>query len=248
MPLTSLTGERISRRAWVPPWVWHEHAARYHFAARYVADKTVVDCACGEGWGSAVFLRAGAKRLVALDRSISAIAQTRARDGAAHVTAAVCCATALPLPDGSADTYIALETLEHLDDPAAFLIEVVRVLKPSGIFICSTPNRRVTNPGRSIAERPWNRFHLREYTPRELTELLSATFRHVELHGQNPCHSLKLRGLEYVGRCWPPVAVALHQLMKLPAFLFDRPEHHAVHPLNGGREHEYLVAVCRGPR
>jgi hypothetical protein len=36
--------------------------------------------------------------------------------------------------------------------------------------------------------------------------------------------------------------------MKLPRFLFDRLEHHAVERQQEGWEYEYLVAVCREPR
>ncbi len=40
------------------------------------------------------------------------------------------------------DLYVSLETIEHLDDDAAFLREVVRVLDQGGTLICSTPRPR----------------------------------------------------------------------------------------------------------
>lgn len=48
----------------------------------------------------------------------------------------------IPWPDASFDVVTADNVLEHLDDPAAVLREVARVLKPGGTFLAKTPNRR----------------------------------------------------------------------------------------------------------
>jgi SAM-dependent methyltransferase len=45
----------------------------------------------------------------------------------------------LPFPDGAFDVVVALEVIEHLIDPDAFLDEIVRVLAPGGAVILSTP-------------------------------------------------------------------------------------------------------------
>lgn len=45
----------------------------------------------------------------------------------------------LPFPDGSFDVVVALEVIEHLLDPDAFLDEIARVLAPGGCVILSTP-------------------------------------------------------------------------------------------------------------
>ena len=46
-------------------------------------------------------------------------------------------------------------------DDAAYVAEARRVLRRGGAFLCSTPNRVLTNPGTT---KPFNPFHLREYT------------------------------------------------------------------------------------
>lgn len=45
----------------------------------------------------------------------------------------------LPFPDGVFDVVVALEVIEHLLDPDAFLDEIARVLAPDGCVILSTP-------------------------------------------------------------------------------------------------------------
>ena len=46
----------------------------------------------------------------------------------------------LPFPDGGFDLVLAIEILEHLESPRAFLREIFRVLKPGGLAVLSTPN------------------------------------------------------------------------------------------------------------
>jgi ubiquinone/menaquinone biosynthesis C-methylase UbiE len=46
----------------------------------------------------------------------------------------------LELDDASVDIFFAGEAIEHVDDVAAFLDEVYRILKPEGLVILTTPN------------------------------------------------------------------------------------------------------------
>ncbi|MEP6995498.1 MAG: methyltransferase domain-containing protein [Acidobacteriota bacterium] len=72
------------------------------------------------------------------------------------------------LPTDAFDVVVSVEVLEHVEDDAAFVREVHRVLKPSGIFLMTTPNGDFvpnTNPD-----------HKRHYTRLQLTERLRASF------------------------------------------------------------------------
>ena len=46
----------------------------------------------------------------------------------------------LPLQDAEADAVLALEIIEHLENPRYFLREIARVLRPGGALVLSTPN------------------------------------------------------------------------------------------------------------
>jgi SAM-dependent methyltransferase len=47
---------------------------------------------------------------------------------------------AFPFDDGSFDVTMAIEILEHLENPRRFLRELARTLRPGGVAIVSTPN------------------------------------------------------------------------------------------------------------
>lgn len=45
------------------------------------------------------------------------------------------------LPDGLGDVVVAVETVEHLENPRAFVRELVRLTKPGGWVVVTTPNQ-----------------------------------------------------------------------------------------------------------
>lgn len=46
-----------------------------------------------------------------------------------------------PLPDECADVVVSVETIEHLENPRAFMRELVRLSKPGGRVVVTTPNQ-----------------------------------------------------------------------------------------------------------
>jgi SAM-dependent methyltransferase len=71
-----------------------------------------------------------------------------------------------------ADLVISFETIEHVTDPAGFLIQIHRNLKPRGSFILSTPNNPSGAPPRYAD-------HVREYSLAEMAGLMEASGFHV---------------------------------------------------------------------
>jgi 2-polyprenyl-3-methyl-5-hydroxy-6-metoxy-1,4-benzoquinol methylase len=49
--------------------------------------------------------------------------------------------THIPLADAMADVVVAVETIEHLENPRAFFREMVRLAKPGGWAVMTTPNQ-----------------------------------------------------------------------------------------------------------
>jgi SAM-dependent methyltransferase len=233
----------------LPIWVRNEHLARWRFAAGLVPAKVVVDCACGTGAGSAIFAEAGASQVYAYDLSERAVEQARQRCAPfPHVVVQQASGLSLPLAGASIDMFVSLETIEHIDDDAAFLREIVRVLTPVGTLICSTPNRSITMPGKVLTDRPWNPFHVREYNQQEFATLLRERFRTVRLLGQNARSAWRVGLLEEFGRRLPGhVGGRVNSVLKLPRLAYDRESHHRVRELPGRGTCEYLVAVCSDP-
>lgn len=104
----------------------------------------------GAGFGRHVFecARRGAD-VVALDYAEDEVVQTRATLGAMVDGGEIDInrfkgvlrgdATKLPFDDGAFDVVITSEVLEHIQDDVAAIAEMVRVLKPGGMFAATVP-------------------------------------------------------------------------------------------------------------
>lgn len=107
--------------------------------------------AVGPGPGDALDAGMGPGRLVAelaecgwrvsgIDISASMVELARRRVPSARERLSVGSIDALPFADRSFDRVAAIGVVEYLDDPAAGLAELVRVLRPDGLLVISMPN------------------------------------------------------------------------------------------------------------
>jgi SAM-dependent methyltransferase len=105
------------------------------------ADDVVVDVGSGDG-GLSCFCARTASEVILVDtdqaRLERAVARVRAEQGAA-ARGEVADAAGLPLPDGVASKVVCTEVLEHLDDPAKALAELVRIGRPGALYLISVP-------------------------------------------------------------------------------------------------------------
>lgn len=169
------TGERMIPALSGRETFW-EHVERYRFVIPFVTDRQVLDIACGEGYGAASMMRAGAQSVIGIDLSPEACAHAKFRYG---IDARVGEAQNIPLDKESVDVVVSFETIEHVPDPAVFLQECRRVLRPGGKLIISTPNKSVY---KTIT--PNNPYHCSEMEIGDFRGLLQVHFSTIRLYGQ----------------------------------------------------------------
>ena len=175
------TGERFIPDADPDSELEMEHLLRYQAVVGLAAGKAVLDAASGEGYGSAL-IAGQAREVVGLDVDPQAVAQAQVkypRPNLAFVRGSV---ERLPFPDARFDLVVSFETIEHVHPEAqeAFLVEIKRVLRPGGLLVMSTPDRRL------YSDRPGyrNQFHLREFYRQEFEDFLHRWFSEVRLWEQ----------------------------------------------------------------
>ncbi len=158
----------------LPPERTELHLRRYELALPYAAGKRVVDCACGVGYGAAMLLeQGGAGSVVGLDIDPRAVDYASRRYGRVGLTFRTASATATGLADRWADVVTSFETIEHVEDPAAAIDELARILVRGGTLILSTPN-------------DWGvtEHHAHSFTRESLAALLEPRFADLRWFGQ----------------------------------------------------------------
>lgn len=150
-----------------------EHLHRYSLAAGFVAGKTVLDMASGEGYGSNL-LALHASSVTGVDVSGEAVAHASAKYKRKNLSYVCGSADKIPLQDSSFDVAVSFETLEHLTQQDAMLSEIKRVLKKDGLLIMSTPDRM------NCSDKPGfnNIYHVKELYLEEFRALIKRHFKH----------------------------------------------------------------------
>jgi 2-polyprenyl-3-methyl-5-hydroxy-6-metoxy-1,4-benzoquinol methylase len=85
----------------------------------------------------------------------------------------------VPLPDSEADVVAAVETIEHLENPRAFVRELVRLVRPGGWVVVTTPNQlSLLSKLTLVFKNQFNAF-LDSCYPAHLTALLESDLRRI---------------------------------------------------------------------
>ena len=156
--------------------IQREHYHRYLFALRYCVDKSVLDVASGEGYGS-FLLEQVARNVIGVDIDQKAVDFANKNYMSERVSYRRGDAAKLPIEDQSVDVVVSFETIEHFADQADFIAEIDRVLRPGGLVIMSSPNREIY----SEAQNYQNPFHVHEMNKQEFVDLLGFRFPHIRL-------------------------------------------------------------------
>lgn len=147
----------------------------YEIAKQYVNGKHTADIGCADGYGTQ-YLADYTQTTIGVDYSETTIAEARIKHAAkTNLTFKSGSVPPLPLDSESVDVVTAFQFIEHIHPRLEFMKEVYRVLKPGGIFLCSTPNALM-----SIARNP---FHVHEYTFSEMESEISKVFDSYTIQG-----------------------------------------------------------------
>lgn len=172
-----VSGERMIEDAYMHSLesyvIYVMHTASYAFAKQYCAGNIVLDLGCGSGYGAA---RIGeeAKRVEGVDVDAEAVAFAQRRYSRENVSfSQIKAGESLPFSDASFDVVLSFQVIEHVWDDGNYLKEAHRVLRPGGVMVVVTPDRALRLlPG----QRPWNRWHVREYSGAQLERKVSQFF------------------------------------------------------------------------
>jgi SAM-dependent methyltransferase len=142
------------------------------------AGETVVDVGCGDGEVVSFALDCGAN-VIACDIDGTKVEGLEARLKPAHGDALqtlVSDSDPLQLDDGIAARVIAMEVLEHVDDPPRFLSELVRIGKPGSLYLIAVPDAAGERVQKKLAPPSyWQKpNHLHIFTRQKLDELIEA--------------------------------------------------------------------------
>jgi ubiquinone/menaquinone biosynthesis C-methylase UbiE len=157
--------------------IYLRHLASYRFAQSMAEGRRVLDLGCGTGYG-AILIAERANEVVALDLAPHALSAQKHTAATAKFAAGD--SLQLPFRAEAFDLIVSFQVIEHIWDEIRYLDEVRRVLAPRGLFLVSTPNKRL----RLLPlQPPFNPYHVREYDYRSLKRVLNKRFEEVSIWG-----------------------------------------------------------------
>jgi 2-polyprenyl-3-methyl-5-hydroxy-6-metoxy-1,4-benzoquinol methylase len=213
VPPLQLTGERTLPDVPAENYWFRRHLVVYEWIAARVQGLRVLDMACGEGYGSDALARTAAS-VVGVDANPEAHEHARLRYRRANLQFERGMVESFGAENGY-DAVVFLQTIEHVQDPAAVLTHFRRLLAPGGTAYVSTPNVLTLAPaGQAKSDNPW---HVREYRAGEFEDLCRSVFAEVEVLGL--FHARKLRAHALALRLgWD----AVHSRLRITKPFYDR--------------------------
>jgi len=116
------------------------HMQRYHFAKKHLVPGTLLDMACGVGYGTAILTLENPAITHATGVDICEAAVDHARANYLSPTVYFQCSDALAFSPGCRfNNVVSLETVEHVEDPKRLFARLVELLLPGGRLISSVP-------------------------------------------------------------------------------------------------------------
>jgi len=150
------------------------HIATYEYAEKFVKNKTVLDFGCGSGYGTEMLSKNAAK-VTGADISKEAVDYAKNNYNSDNLDFK----TISELTDQKFDVITSFQVIEHVPNDIEYVTKLKKLLNPGGYLLISTPDK--THRLFNHIQKPWNIFHLKEYTPKSLEKLLKKHFSNVEI-------------------------------------------------------------------
>ena len=140
-------------------------------------EEIVLDIGCGEGQFSHFCAKQGAHIILA-DVDPEKILEAEKNVSAANPLSLKCLVTnanPIPLESDSVDKIIAMEVLEHVENPNIFVAELFRVARPGAQILISVPGTASEQLQKCLAPESYflHPNHIRIFQPNEMETLLS---------------------------------------------------------------------------
>jgi cyclopropane fatty-acyl-phospholipid synthase-like methyltransferase len=159
----------------------YDHYQRYQFFLDEIKNKTVLDVACGSGYGS--FEMAGmAKSVTGIDIAEEAISFAKKQYQKNNLEFKILPCERIDELSHQYDVVISFETIEHLSNPTSFLEKIHHILTPHGLLIISFPNKHRHS---ALEWGQKNPFHLSELYFEEYLQLIENWFTIEEKYHQS---------------------------------------------------------------
>jgi len=154
-------------------------SARYQKIANLIPEnaRTIIDVGCGDGY--LVYLahaKSGTALLHGLEYDEIGLRYAKQKLGEKKIAADLIQGDIFQMPYESNifDVVLNADVIEHLDNPEDAVREMHRIMRPGGLLLLSTPQRRA-NEGK------WDALHVHEFSTRELKDLCEKYFKDVRI-------------------------------------------------------------------
>jgi len=153
--------------------IYHKYMlGRYLYSLKYLKNKTVLDCACGLGWGS-FLISDYPKKLLSIDLNKNALEFAKKTWKDEELNFIQHSALDLEGLNNKFDVILAFELIEHLQisDGVKLFQQANQALTENGLMILSSSFPSSQKSARRKEQR--NKFHLHIYTKEEMKDLLT---------------------------------------------------------------------------
>lgn len=236
--MARFTGERIIPDSNELQYTFARHEVVYRAIAPHVTGLRVVDCGCGEGYGTNL-LAGNAKMVTGLDRATHAVREAQQKYSKENISFRPSnFEGALPLGSQSCDAISCCQVIEHIVQAKGLLEEFRRILTSRGWAVLSTPNRNTFSPTGDMLDP----YHVCEYSREEFHQLLSRVFPVVRVYaltGNTTVLDYLERDMKTIRRIvrldilrarrWLPMQIK-RWLYDIALNLLRTLQHHAHHP------------------